>query len=169
MQIDAIVKIFTVVACFTLVSLSGCANFLVPEVGTLALEEARIILDDSRPENAVWQTKDLTLTYSIRAAGDELNFVGRLDFNRSLSDSYNVIKSFYLKMSFIDDHGQVLETVDITPFFSLYGKIPKNMTVNKKIIMPPDSSSIAFNYYGVFRGDQPLSGEDKTIFYFPFE
>jgi hypothetical protein len=169
MDMDAVVKFFSGVVLFVLISLLGCANFLVPEAGTLAREEARIALEDSSLENAVWQTKDLALTYSISGTGGDLHFVGKLNFDRSLSDSYNVIKSFYLKMSFLDERGQVLNTVDITPLFSLYSLIPDNMTVDKTFAKPPGSSFIVFNYYGVFRGNQPVSGEVQTIFYFPFE
>lgn len=169
MHSNAAVKFLSVGVCFVLASLLGCANFLVPEPGALAREEARIALGDSSLEKDVWQTKDLTLTYSLSGTGEDLHLVAKLNFERSLSDSYNVIKSFYLKMSFLDDHGQVLKTVDITPLFSLYSIIPDNMKVDKALTMPPGSSSIVFNYYGVFRGNQPVSGEDQTIFYFPFE
>ena len=103
MYIDAVVKYLSVVACFVLASLLGCANFLVPEPGTLAREGDRIALNDSSLENGVWQTKDLALTYTISGAGDDLHFVAKLNFDRSLSDSYNVMKNFYLKMSFLDE------------------------------------------------------------------
>ena len=169
MYIDAVVKYLSVVACFVLASLLGCANFLVPEPGTLAREGDRIALNDSSLENGVWQTKDLALTYTISGAGDDLHFAAKLNFDRSLSDSYNVMKNFYLKMSFLDDYGQVLKTVDVTPLFSMYSQISDNMTVDKTLAMPPGSNSIAFNYYGVFRGNQPVSGEERTIFYFPYE
>ena len=169
MQIHLVQKLFSAAVCLTLLFLSGCASFLVPEVGTLAREDARIALDDSGVQNAVWQAKDLKLDYSIDIVGNELVISGRLRFDRSLTDSYNVTKSFFLKMSFIDDRGQVLETVDITPLVKQYGSNTGTFDVKRKFEMSPGTSGIVFNNYGVFRGEPPEAGDDISILYFPYE
>lgn len=169
MQIHLMQKFFAVTCLVVPLFLSGCANFLVPEEGALVWEDARIPMDDSGVQNAEWKTKDLRLQYSIDISNDTFVISGRLDFDRSLTDSYNVKKSFFLKMSFIDDQGQVLETADITPLLSQYGPNTQTVDVKKSLAVPSGYSGIVFNYYGVFRGDPPEAGDDITIYYFPYE
>ena len=124
MNTQRLVKFFSVVLGLAILVLSGCANFLKPEMGAIARPEARITLPEDGLQDAFWQTKDVVLSYSIATSDTLLNLSGELVFDRSLTDSFPVIKRFTLKMSFLDGEGKVIETRDITPLFSSFGQAP---------------------------------------------
>jgi hypothetical protein len=111
----------------------------------------------------------MDLQYSLIKAEDGSRFTGELAFDRSLTDSYPVIKTFFLKMNWLDENGAVLKTIDVTPFFSHLGGAPDKLKIDKKIENIPGSKYIIFNYYGVFRGQKPDVSDDWNIIYFPFE
>ncbi|MFW2367513.1 MAG: hypothetical protein ACN4GW_13940 [Desulforhopalus sp.] len=149
--------------------LSGCANFIVPEVGRSANPEAIIKLDEAGIKDAMWQTDYLTLTYSLSGSGDTLKYSGDLDFHRRLTGTFNVMRQFIFKMSFVDVQGQVISSVDISPRFSVGNVIPTNLEVERSFTRPAGTSGIVFNYYGVFGGDSQDSRDRWEIFHFPFE
>ncbi|TKB23812.1 hypothetical protein FCL47_20995 [Desulfopila sp. IMCC35006] len=164
-------KIFLVCVWVGALFLSGCASFMKPEIGALARQDARINLKAGGVQNAAWNAKDLLLTYSYSEAGDTFNLAGTLSFDRSLTDSFPAVKRFFLKMSFLDSEGRVLETVDITPLLSTFGAVPDNLTVKASIPKPAGASAIAFNYFGAFMSGstEGMGGSQWQISYFPFE
>jgi hypothetical protein len=75
-------------------------------------------------------------------------------------------------MNFLDEGGRVVETVDITPLINSFGGVPDKTRLRHSSVKPDGTSSIAFNYYGVFRStssDEGGGGATWEIFYFPFE
>ncbi len=152
--------------------LSGCANFMKPEIGAMARQDSRVNLKAGGAQNAALDTNDLILTYSYSEEGDTFNLSGTLSFDRSLTDSFSKVKRFFLKMSFLDKDGRVLDTVDITPLISTFGTVPDKMMVKASCPKPAGASAIAFNYYGAFMGYggvEDTSGGDWAISYFPFD
>jgi hypothetical protein len=170
MNIQLLVKVFSVALCLGGLFLAGCANFLKPEIGAIARPEARIILTEGEPQDVFWQTKDLELSLSIVQTGNSCNLSGELSFDRSLTDSFPVIKSFILKMSFLDSEGRVIEAIDITPFYSYFNHAPDRLRVKASCVRPAAAAAIAFNYFGSFRGNAvAMGGDEWDIFYFPFD
>ncbi len=170
MNIRLLAKVFSVALCLGGLFLAGCANFLKPEIGAIARPEARITLAEDGVQNAFWQTKDILLSYSIAQGDSTFNLSGELVFDRSLTDSFPVIKRFILKMSFLDGEGKVLETVDITPLFSSFGHAPDELKISFSRARPAAAVAMAFNYYGAFRGSsEEMGGASWDIFYFPFD
>jgi hypothetical protein len=170
MNIRQVVKVFSVVLCLGMLFLSGCANFLRPEMGAIARPEARITLAEDGVQDALWQTKDMVLSYSIAQSDTACNLSGELVFDRSLTDSFPVIKKFIFKMSFLDGGGRVIETVDISPLFRSFGQAPDELMIRFSGVRPAAAAAIAFNYYGTFRGSAvAMGGDEWDIFYFPFD
>jgi hypothetical protein len=150
--------------------LSGCANFIKPEIGSIARQDARIDLTADEVQDGVFSTSDLVLTYSISESGDMLNISGELSFAQSVTYSFGIIERFILKMNFLDEEGKVIETVDITPLIHSFGGVPDKTRLRHSSVKPDGASSIAFNYFGVFKGDSPdMGGDTWEIFYFPFD
>ncbi len=170
MNIHRMPKVLLVLFGMYVLLLSGCAKFIRPDIGAIARPDARINLVDSGVKDAAWDNNELELTYSYSESGDVFNFSGTLVFDRSLTDSFPVAKRFFLKMSFLDDKGSVLKTIDITPLISSFSQVPDQVTIKSSTVKPAGTRSIAFNYFGVFRGDSDTMGGDEwEIFYFPFD
>lgn len=167
-QVTRIVSILTV---FSVMFLSGCANFMQPEIGAIARQDARIDLVADGVQNAAWTPKDLVVTYSYSESDNTFNFSGSLSFDRSLTDSFPVVRRFFLKMSFLDNEGRVLDTVDITPLLSAFGTVPDQAKIKGSWPSPAGASAIAFNYFGMFSGasQEEMGGATWEIFYFPFD
>jgi hypothetical protein len=164
-------KILPVVILLS-VLLSGCANFLKPEMGAVARQDARIDLAGDGVQAGIFSTSDLVLSYSISESDDMFNILGELSFAQSVTYSFGIIKRFILKMNFLDGEGRVIETVDITPLIHAFGSVPDKTRIKHSSIRPSDASSIAFNYYGAFKGnsnDEGGGGATWDIFYFPFD
>jgi hypothetical protein len=167
-------QVMKILPVFILVSIlfSGCANFIKPEIGAVARQDARIDLTGDDVQNGVFSTSDLVLAYSISESGDMFNISGELSFAQSVTYSFGIIKRFILKMNFLDEEGRVIETVDITPLIHAFGSVPDKTRIKRSSIRPSDASSIAFNYYGAFKGnsnDEGGGGATWDIFYFPFD
>ncbi|MGB3209682.1 MAG: hypothetical protein WBB19_03160 [Desulforhopalus sp.] len=163
-------KVLVVLMLTTLLFLSGCANFLQPEPGTIAQEEARFELTEGGLQGAVLDTNELRLVYSVSESGDMFNLDGTLTFDRSLTDSFGVINRFFFKMSFLDGDGRVIQTVDITPLFRSFSYVWDQLQVKESLVKPEGAVFIAFNYFGEFSGSaDEMGGDEWEIFYFPYE
>ena len=162
--------VFLTVLLFGVIFLSGCASHIKPEMGAIAQPEARIELLAAGVQNAAWAHRDVSLAYSYTESAGVLNFSGTLRFDRSLTDSFGIVKSFSLKMSFLDKDGRVLQTTDITPLYRYLGAVPDELAVRASIAKPAEASGIAFNYFGIFKsgGKDETGGDTWDIFYFPF-
>ena len=148
--------------------LGGCASFIAPEIGAIANEDNRITYKAVEVAEGALINKDIQLTYNLAGGAEQTQFTGELRFDRSLTDSFPVIKRFFLKLSWLDEEGGVLQTVDITPAYSYLHYAPNKMKIDRKIPVAPGSISYCFNYYGVFQGEKPDVTEEWDIFLFPF-
>jgi len=152
--------------------LPGCANFIKPEIGAIARPEARIDLVAAGVQNAAWTTRDLTLTYSYAESDNTFNLSGSLSFDSSLTNSFAFVKTFFLKMSFLDQEGRVIETINITPLISYFVTIPDEIRLRRvSHPKPAGTTAIAFNYFGVFKNGnhEEMGGDGWEIFYFPYD
>jgi hypothetical protein len=162
--------VICLVVCSIVLLVSGCANFLQPEIGATARREARIELADDGRQDGLLSTKDVELAYSLSGSGNAFNLSGEIAFKQSLTYSFGVISRFVLRMSFLDDQNRVIETVDITPLYSYLGSVPDQLPIRAASTRPTGATGIAFNYYGVFKDNaQHRGGDQWEIFYFPFD
>ena len=160
-------KILTMIGLCCLL-MSGCARFIVPEIGSIAQEDSRVPYEVNENVNGVLDTNDLQLEYTLAESDRGARFTGELIFDRSLTDSFPVIQTFFLKMSWLGADGSVLQTVDISPFYRYLGNAPHRLKINKEIDTVAGSRFVSFNYYGVFRGERPDVSENWSILLFPF-
>jgi len=147
---------------------TGCARFIVPEIGAIAKEESRVPYKVDEKQDGILATDDLILKYTLSGSDNGARLTGELVFDRSLTYSFPVIKTFFLKMNWLDVDGHVLQTIDITPLYSYLNTLPNTLKIDKQIETVSESKFINFNYYGVFTGDNPGVSEDWYIFLFPF-
>ena len=162
-------KTSIIVLCLGLLFWSGCANFLKPETGAVARPEARIVLPENGVQQQTFTAGDVKIISSLAGAGEPFALSGTIVFDRSLTYSFPIITKFLLKMSFLDGEGRVIETIDITPVFGTFGRVPEKLDFRVSRVAPPGSKAIVFNYFGVFRSSPPETGGTWEIFYFPFD
>lgn len=148
--------------------MTGCANFIVPEPGSVASEESRIVYKGGDSQDGILENDDITLQYTLSGGGGQTRFTGELEFHRSLTDSFPVVKTFFLKLNWLDGDGAVLQTVDITPGYNFRAYAPNNLRIDREIPVASGAASYCFNYYGVFQGEKPDVSEEWDIFLFPF-
>jgi hypothetical protein len=170
MKFHHVSRMFFVIACLGVLSWSGCANFITPEIGAVARKEARIPLVENGMQEGVFETNDLKISYSLSGVGERITLSGSLVFDRSLTNSFPTIESFFLRMNFLDIEGRVIETVDITPIYSRLWRAPEKLELSDSRVLPAGSKAIAFNYFGMFRGERSDDSMGNwEIFHFPFD
>lgn len=160
------VSLSVILTC--IITLVGCVKYISPKQGAVVREGESIGIGTLGTSQAVWETKDLKLSYTIAKAGELWSLKGVLRFSGSLLSSFGIIKSFNLKMSFVDSSGSVIQTVDITPSYSYLSAVDQELEVTADFSVPAGSSDIVFNYHGVFRADEATMGEWE-IHHFPFD
>lgn len=148
---------------------SGCANFMKPETGAVARPEARIPLPEKGVEKMTFTAGDVKIIYSLSGTGEPFALSGTLIFNQSLTYSFPLIARFSLKLSFLDAPGRVIETIDITPVFGAYNRVPEQLDFQVSRAAPAGSQAIAFNYFGEFRSSPRETSGAWEIFYFPYD
>lgn len=163
MKIQILIMVF--VSCLLA---TGCTPFIVPEVGSIAQEESRVTYMAEEKQDGIIATKDLRFKYILSERDNGTYLTGELVFDRSLTDSFPMIKTFFLKMNWLDVDGHVLQTVDVTPLYGYLSYAPNKLKVEKQIDTVAGSKFINFNYYGVFQGEKPDVSEEWDIFLFPF-
>lgn len=160
-----------VVAALLLCSLllGGCVQFIKPKVGSLAHEDARVAFTADGVTTGTLERQSLRIDYTMSVSGSDMNFSGTLTFDRSLTDSFPVIRSFFLNINFLDDTGAVIATQNITPMFSYQSDVKEKKPLSYSGPIPQGATGFAFNYYGIFRGDMPNMSETWDISYTPFD
>lgn len=158
-----------IVLCLGVLLWSGCANFLKPETGAVARPEARIALPEKGVQKQTFTAGDVKIIYSLAGAGEPFALSGTIVFDQSLTNAFPIITKFLLKMSFLDAEGRVIDTIDITPVFGTFGRVPEKLDFRVSPVAPPGSKAIAFNYFGEFRTNSREASDTWEIFYFPFD
>ena len=169
MKAQFIARNIVFILCLGVVLSSGCAKFIKPEIGAVARPEARISLSEDQAKGKPLETKELNIAYTLSGTAESFTLSGYVLFDRSLINSFPVASRFFLKMSFLDGEGRVIETADITPVFNVFGTAPEKMAFKFAGMPPAGSKAIAFNYFGIFRANPPDSSGNWEIYYFPFD
>jgi hypothetical protein len=169
MTTHRVTKVLLVFMCLSLLFLSGCANYLTPQLGAIARPNDRFKLVKDGVYDGDLNTNNLDMTYSLADSGKTFNFKGSLSFSDSLTNSFPVVENFILKMNFLDAEGRVLQTIDISPLLD-FEVAPDQIPVKASGSIPTTASAIAFNFFGQFKDNGLLRNSDSTeIFYFPFD
>lgn len=157
----------TMAMALAMLLLVGCAGFLRPDPGMVARQEARIALGDTLTQQT-WESGDLRVNYSLTRKGDGCSLEGKVTINDSINNSFPIITKFFLYISFLDQDGRVLETVDISPVIPAFGNTPPSLPLRTSTTLPAQAKSFVFHYYGGFRANPLSEGGHWDINYFPF-
>lgn len=167
MAIRLAVRLSTLSVCFGIMLWSGCTSFLKPEVGAVARKEARIALAGDMTART-WETGDLIFKYSLEQKGEAFTLTGKIALSDSLTYAYPQVANFFFYLSFLDDGGKVIETVDLSPVVTTFGAAPGSIPVRLSSVQPPGSNAFVFHYRGRFLDSQRDSNGSWDIYHFPF-
>jgi len=169
MKTKIITKTVLLSALVAVFFLSGCVrNYLVPEPGAIAREDARIDFPEAGLSNVSWQGKDLDIQYSIANNNGELLISGKIIIHDNVLNSFPILDRLVVKITFLDKQGSVIGTTDITPSYSTKSQVTGPLSFKSTAALPLGTSSLAFNYFGTIFSNPNESSDTWEIFYFPF-
>ena len=160
--------VFAIVAILVL-GVTGCVFSLFPKVGDMARGGDVVTLRAGAEQNGTIETNDLTFTYSLKYDQGRYELHEDVKIDQSITYSFSRVRSFFIKMSFLDSGGVVLDTVDVTPLVSLHSGTPEKLTTKKSGPVPPGAVAVAFSWYGSFYSGLRDTSGSWDIHYFPFD
>jgi len=163
-------KIAVLLLCIFSFIETGCVNYIKVHSGSIVLPEGRVPLVDGEIKDGVLQTNDLRMEYLLKGSDEEFTFSGQISFVGGITNSYSLLRSFFIRMSFLDEKGKVLSSVDITPLLRTLSGIPDIIECKSSGKRPAGSTAVAFNYYGILMENTKSMGRgEREVFYMPFE
>jgi len=159
---------FLAIIVLVLFCCAGCAFSLFPQPGAVAQKDSRIALLEGKTQSGTIETDDLQLNYALKIANAGYSLTGAVDIKPSITMSFDRVKSLFIKMSFLDDSGAVLQTVDVTPLVSRYNATPEKLQLNSSGALPAGARAVAFSWYGSFYSGMVDVSGSWDIHYFPF-
>lgn len=131
---------------FLLAGLVACQSSLTSYRGKPVEAKNRFDLLEGGPHKGAWQTKDLWINFQYLREQQDLQISGLVKLQDYLLH-YNIMKSFFLGLHFVDAEGKVL--VDEAIMSAGYRvEMPDQMAFKANLKIPPDSTAIAFSYSG---------------------
>jgi len=149
-----ILAVFNAGLCiFLLAGLAACQGSLTSYRGKPVEAKNRFDLLEGGPHKGARQTRDIRIEFQYLQDQQDLQISGLVKPQDYLLH-YNIMKSFFLGLHFVDAGGKVL--VDETIMSAGYRvEMPEQMAFKANLKIPPDSTAIAFSY----RGSAFMSGE----------
>jgi len=155
---------FIVIPCLLFI-MTGCSaqfsnRYLHPT------EIAPVLLSQPSPKG-FWQGDKISIAYSINSYKPLFSLSGTLHLDSSLLMSYPVIKSFFVRIHFLDGDGNLL---NISPIRINYGyhtlaKEDYSFSFSKEI--PVQVEAFTFSYRGTFSDYGERFPDTTTIVYSP--
>ena len=145
--------------------LAGCQTFGQGDMGRLVPEANRVAIPSpGKTVAGVFQTKDMTINYQARRAGDKLKLWGGGKIH------YEFIKELIFHLYFLDAQGRVIKIdnfyafVDQDDFDILKFNVP---AFNREFTIPPGAVAGAIGYDGTTIGSKPEP--EMSFSYYPFD
>lgn len=159
---------FWVILISQLLGLAGCALSLFPQPGAIAHKDEIVVMQEGVDRSGTIDTDDLQLNYSLKKANNAYSLTGSVIIKPSITSSFDRVKSLFIKMSFLDDAGVVLQTVDVTPLVARYNETPEKIELNKSGPIPVGAKAVAFSWYGSFYSGIVDASSTWDIHHSPF-
>jgi len=138
-------------------------------VGRKALEPHQIALKTNQ-EPAVWETKDLVISYTMEDLGDSFILAGTVKIDDRVTYSYPFAVTFNVYVSQLNGEGIATSRRDVGANASAYKRVPDGIVFKRRMEKSEDTEAIAFSYWGTFReSGGGIEADELEIFYSPFE
>ncbi|SDU50895.1 hypothetical protein [Desulfobacula phenolica] len=149
--------------CLLTILLAGCSAKFFTYNGSWVAEDDRIIVQDGKPHNGAWQTRDVTIDYTYQKKMQNLQISGDVTLRSYITMGFGTLDNLTLNLHMLDPDGIVLDSKLIRIFayrldFHTLGK----MTFNKQLELPANTAAIAFGYSGrVSEGGGGIHGDKR--------
>jgi hypothetical protein len=160
-------NLLALLAVLTVLSSGGCTGFIKPKAGSIAPDNAVLMLDTLDAAPQVWEAGDVKLDFSTVQAGNRFEISGDIIFSRRMKNNFSRPKSFSLILSFVDNQYRVIQASNIEPMIPRNYPVPEKVKFSKVLELPQGSVGIVFNYFGIFSGDDATMG-DLDIYFSPY-
>lgn len=150
---------------------SSC-NSALQNIGQTAVKDQQIIIQDTLPKMALWQTNDLAIQYTLVDHGDSFTISGFVLVDDSIINTFPVAQFLNIYVYLLNEAGVATSRHVIRPSMQAYSTFPEKSRFERRLPKDGDSVSIAFSYWGNFREKGITSRRDVMewgIFYNPFK
>ena len=147
----------------------GCQTISLNPKGRTVPEAQRITMPESGELRGIYETEDLTLSYSMFKTPSQLYISGEIRFAERIAASFSIMQYFNLSVLLLDSQGKALNLVPLTTV-SRYGTqsaTPPNysLSFNTQTRVPEVTRLIAFTYSG--RALEPRGEGYMNIWEYP--
>jgi hypothetical protein len=100
--------------------------------------------------SGIWQSNDLSISYTIDSRTPLFSLSGTLELNPSLVMFYPVVDSLFLRIHFLDADGKILSTspINVSYSYRTYAVRKSSFTFTKEI--SGQAEAFTFSYSGTF-------------------
>lgn len=114
-----------------------------------ATEIEPVYLFQSAP-NGLWQGDDISIAYTMEFSKPLFSLTGTLFLDSSVLMSFPVVRSFFLRIHFLDGDGNLLSTNSIPVNFSRGTFADDEYSISFSREIPPQVEAFSFSYSGTF-------------------
>ncbi|MGB3209794.1 MAG: hypothetical protein WBB19_03720 [Desulforhopalus sp.] len=112
-------------------------------------EIAPVLFSDTSP-NGIWQGKEVSISYRIESYKPVFSLSGTLYIDSSVLMSYPVIRSFFVKIHFLDGEGKLLEASPVRINFSHQSFAEEDYSLSFSEEISAQAEAFTFSYSGRF-------------------
>ncbi len=127
----------------------------------------QVLLSQSSPQG-IWQGKDVSLSYTINSYKPLFSLSGTLYLNSSILMSYPVIKSFFVRIHFLDADGKLISTSPIRVNLGYHTFADEESLFSLSREIPSQVEAFTFSYSGTFSDYGERRPDTTSIYYSPF-
>ncbi len=149
-----------------LISISGCSGYLAN--GHLRDNAIQPVSLSESSSAGIWQSKDIVISYTIHSQKPVFSLSGTLSIDSAIVMSYPVVRSFFVRIHFLDADGNLVDS-DLLPLdYSLYNFADQQSSFRLSRQIASRVAAFTFSYSGTFSDYGEKFPDTTSIGYSPF-
>jgi len=151
----------------SLLIISGCSGYLT--TGHLRDNTIPPVAFSKTSKGGIWQSKDIVISYTIHSLQPVFSLSGTLSIDSAIVMSYPVVRSFFVRIHFLDADGNLVDSSLLPLDFSLYNFADQQSTFRISREIPSRVTAFTFSYSGTFSDYGEKFPDTTSIGYSPFQ
>lgn len=149
-----------------LLSISGCSGYIAN--GHLRNNTIPPVLLSQTSPGGIWQSKDIVISYTIHSLKPVFSLSGTLSIDSAIVMSYPVVRSFFVRIHFLDADGNLVDSSLLPLDYSLYNFADQQSSFSLSREIPSRVTAFTFSYSGTFSDYGEKFPDTTSIGYSPF-